>query len=507
MKQTRSNRAKLNIIVSLLGQLVALVCGFIGPRLLLKAFGSEAYGATASITQFLAYITLLEGGIGGVARAVLYKPLANDDKETISAVVAELQHFLNVIAYLFLGYVLVLACTFTKIAEVEVFDWWTTFLLVLSISISTFAQYFIGLRNSVLLQAAQKTYITISTTIVTTILNTVFTVVLIKLGCGLPTVKLVSSCIFVLRPVVLHIYVKRSFGLPRCKTRNKDLLSQKWTGLGQHIAYFLHSNTDVVVLTVFADLSSVAVYAVYHMITSHLQNLISSFCAGMEALFGDMIAKDEIKELNQSFNKYETLISLVSVIFMASAVVLLVPFIELYTAGVEDADYRRFGFGVLLILSSLLYCLRMPYHSVVLAAGHFKQTKLAAYGEALINIVSSIILVKLFGLVGVAIGTLAATGFRFVFYVIYLSKNIIKRSAWLFVKRICVNSGCILAAVLLNMQVSKLFQMGDYIRWAVAAVAVAAVAAVVTVAITALFYPKDLRDVVQIVLKKKKRSK
>ena len=122
MKDQRERRAKLNIIVSLLGQFVTLACGLIVPRLLIGQFGSEAYGATTSISQFLAYITLLEAGIGGVARAALYKPLADCDMRQISAVVCEIKRFFRVIGYIFAAYVIVLACTFQRIADVRCFD-------------------------------------------------------------------------------------------------------------------------------------------------------------------------------------------------------------------------------------------------------------------------------------------------------------------------------------------------------------------------------------------------
>lgn len=109
MSNDRSTRAKRNIVVSLAAQIVSLLCGFVVPRLMIGAYGSEAYGATSSIVQFLAYITLLEGGIGGVARAALYKPLAENSQTAVSAVMMELQHFFRIVAFVFLGYVLVLA--------------------------------------------------------------------------------------------------------------------------------------------------------------------------------------------------------------------------------------------------------------------------------------------------------------------------------------------------------------------------------------------------------------
>lgn len=503
MLNTRSVRAKLNILVSLAGQLVTLLCGFVVPRLMIGAFGSEAYGATTSITQFLAYITLLEGGIGGVARAVLYKPLAENDHQAISAVVAELQHFFRIVAYIFLGYVLLLACTFSRISNTQVFDWGTTALLVIVISASTFAQYFIGITNMVLLQAAQKTYITTAVSIVATIVNTILTILLVKQGCSLLVVKLVSSFIFVLRPLALQVYVRRTFTITKTTAGNKSLLEQKWTGLGQHIAFFLHSNTDIMILTVFADLTLVAVYSIYYMIVSHIQNLTTSFASGMEALFGEMIAKEEYETLNQTFDKYETLISIVSVIMLSVTTVMIVPFISIYTKDITDANYIEPIFALILILSSLLYCLRIPYHAVVIAAGHFKQTRFSAYGEAALNIGISIALVNRLGLLGVAVGTLIATGFRLIYYVWYLSKMIAYRSVGLFLKRIVINLTCFAGTVLLGNTIVAQLSIPNYWIWTFTAVLCVLLAIMITVGCNYWFYKNDIMAIFGMVTRRK----
>ena len=140
MIDSRQSRAKKNILSSLLSQVVVLICGIVVPRLMIGAFGSEIYGATTSITQFLAYITLLEGGIGGVARAVLYKPLSQRDMMMISSIMEEVKRFFRIVAFIFAGYVLILACSFQKIANIECMDWISTVVLVVVISISTFGQ-------------------------------------------------------------------------------------------------------------------------------------------------------------------------------------------------------------------------------------------------------------------------------------------------------------------------------------------------------------------------------
>lgn len=500
MADIRGKRAKLNIAVSLLGQLVSLACGLVLPGLLINAFGSEAYGATASITQFLAYITLLEGGIGGVARAALYKPLAEGDMHKVSAVLQELRRFFRIVAYVFVGYMLVLACGFRRISGTESLDWMTSFLLVIVISISTFAQYFIGITNAVLLQASHKTYITQAISTGATVLNAALTVLLVLLDCNLIIVKLVSSCVFVLRPVAQWWYVRRSYKLIRKVPRDKSLLKQKWEGLGQHIAYFLHSNTDVAVLTLLADLTQVAVYSVYNMVIAHIQSLTVSFASGMEAVFGDMLAKKEEKQLQESFSGYETLLSFVSVVAFSVTAALILPFVRLYTAGVTDANYIEPAFSVVLPLASMVYCIRQPYHAMTIAAGRFKETRPAAYGEVIINVVLSVVLVIRLGLLGVAIGTLAATAFRLVYYAIYLRKHILHRNLWLFIKRMLVNGLGFTGIFLVGKVLSAKIPVGSYLQWLLCAVAVGVCAVVIMGVIQCVFYRKD----VQKLLKKKK---
>ncbi len=500
--ESRTRKAKLNIAVTFMGRVISMVCGLIVPGLMITSFGSEVYGATTSIAQFLAYITLLEGGIGGVARAVLYKPLAENDMATVSAVVSQIKRFFKVVAYIFVVYALVLACTFKWVSQTEALDWLTTFWLVLAISISSFGQYFIGISYSVLLQAAQKTYVTQLINSLATVLNMLAIVFLVGFGCDIVTVKLVSSMIFIMRPIIQWLYVKKRYELTSSAYDGKDLLPQRWTGLGQHIAFFLHSNTDIAVLTILADLKTVAVYSIYNVVVSQMQNFATSFSAGMEALFGDMLAKRERKQLEESFSFYETLISTVSVILFSTTAVMIVPFVRLYTENVVDVKYEAPAFAILLILSALIYCLRTPYHAVVIAAGHFSQTKWAAYGEAVINIGISMMLVRSWGLVGVALGTAIATVFRFVFYVFYLSRNIVNRNIKKFLKREIINITEFIAILIAGQYMLTIISCGDYLRWVICAIAVFAVSALITLAGNILFYPNELKKI-----KTKMRSK
>ena len=495
MADQRLKKAKLNIFFSLASQAVAVICGLIVPRIMIGTYGSEAYGATASIAQFLGYISLLEAGIGGVARSAFYKPLADNDQHQISVVLHEIKRFFRVIGLIFIIYVIVLACVFNKIAHVACFDYLTTALLVGAISISTLMQYFFGISNMVLLQAAQKTYITKILSMVTLVLNTVAMVILVQFQCSIVVVKFVSSIVFCIRPLALYYFVQKDFKIEKQVQRNAKVLEQKWSGLSQHLAFFLHSNTDVAVLTLFDKLTTVSVYSVYNMVVSEIQNLTGSFSSGMEAVFGDMLAKKENNLLQRTFSYYETLISTIAIVLFSTTATMIIPFVRLYTANIADVNYIRPGFAILLVIASLLYCLRMPYHSIIIAAGHFKQTQFAAYGEALINIVVSILLVIRFGLIGVAIGTVAAVMFRFIFYAVYLSKEIICRNIHLFVRRTIINTASFLLVVLCGQSITALVGITNYMYWILCACIVTTLAIVVQMVSIVVFYRDDLNPI------------
>ena len=425
----RKKRAIINIISSVLLQLVTIICGFIVPRLIIRNFGSNVNGLIQSITQFLAYITLLESGFGPVVRSVLYKPIANNDKTTIENILKTSERFFRKIAVIFLVYILVLCVVFPLIVSGE-FSNLFTISLVLIIAISTFMDYFFGMTYRIYLQAEQKTYVISVIQIGTLILNTIIIVALIKFGASIQIVKLVSALIFVLRPILQNIYVKKKYNINLKQARNDYKIEQKWDGLAQHIAYVVHTKTDMVILSLCSNMTEVSVYSVYLLVVNGVKRVVHSFTGGIDAAFGDMIAKGEKENLNRAFKKYENLYLALATIAFSVTFCLIIPFVKYYTRGITDVNYIRPAFAYLMVLAEFICIIRQPYNDLVKVAGHFKQTRIGAWVEAISNIVISLILVWQFGIIGVAIGTLFAMSIRTIEFMYHTSKYILNRSVW-----------------------------------------------------------------------------
>lgn len=491
---TRKKKMMLNSASSIIYQIITIISGFILPRYLLVYYGSEVNGLVSSITQFLGFISLAECGVGAVVQSTLYKPLASRDIESISKIVISSERFFRRIAYVLLGYVAILMALYPFITTTS-FDYYFTLTLILVISISSFAQYYIGMTYKLLLNADQLGFIQYTIHAVALVINTVSCIALMKFGASVHVVKLTTTLIFVIQPILLSLIAKRRYKIDYTIKLIDEPIKQKWNGLAQHIATVVLENTDTVVLTLLSTLQNISVYAVYHLVVNGVKQIVVSTTNGMQAMLGNMLAKNEIKELTRSFGNIEWLLhTLVTFVFSVTAV-LIVPFVSVYTVGITDAEYIVPTFAYLITLAQASYCLRLPYNIMVLAAGHYKQTQWSAIIEAIINVVISVILVFRFGLIGVALGTLAAMAYRTVYLANYLRKNILQRKLLHFIKHLIVDAVAVLILFAVVSAFPTFYAMHqiNYFSWFVLAIKVSLTAVGVQIIVNILFYGKKLK--------------
>lgn len=489
----RKKKLLLNSTSSILYQLVKLLCGFILPRMFLLYYGSAVNGLVSSITQFLGFITLAECGVGTVVQSALYKPLADKDEVEISKIFISSERFFRKIAYILIIYTIALMAIYPFMVA-DSFGYMFTAILILAISINSFAEYYIGVSYQLLLGADQLGFIRYGINIIATIANTVICIILMVAGSSIQLVKFATSFIFMLQPLAMALIAKRRYCIDRKIVLHEEPIKQKWNGLAQHIAAVVLANTDTAILTLLSTLENVSVYSVYALVINGVKGLLLSLTNGVQSLFGDMLAKQEKEKLGNAFESFEWLMHTgVTFVFGVTAV-LLVPFVSIYTRGVNDANYIAPAFGALLTLAQGVHCLRLPYISMVYAAGHYKQTQVASIMEALINVIVSVILVFKFGLIGVAVGTVIGISYRTFHFVFYLSKDIIYRETKHFIKHIGVDAlNVFILYGVLNL-FSEFFTMRNlnYLSWIVLAVKVAFLDVLITLVVNLIFYKKRM---------------
>lgn len=488
-----------NSISPLIYQVTTIICGFILPRLILSHFGTEINGLVNSISQFLGVISFLELGVGAVVQSSLYKPLADNDNINVSKVIASADKFFRKLGYILAIYIIVMLFYYPYLVK-QSFGFMFTATLILAISIRSFAQYFFGIVNRLLLVADQKAYIQYVAQTIAIIINTIACYTLITFDCSVQIVYGMTSLIFFLQPYAIHLYIKKYYALDRKIHYDVEPIKQKWNGVAQHVAAVILSGSDTVVLTIFSTLVNVSIYAIYFLPMSGARLVIMSMISGIEALIGNLWAKQDLRELRKVFAWTEWLIHTGTTLIFTLTAVLIVPFVQVYTHGVSDANYIQPLFGILLVAANSGHCLRLPYNIMILAAGHYKQTQHNYIIAAVMNIVISIIGVKQFGLIGVTLGTLAAMVYQTVWMAWYNSKNFIQWPMRKFLKQMVVNA--VSAASIFIVTGYFTLTGVSYLEWIVLAIKVTACGIFIALLVNYIFYKEFVLKIADKLMKR-----
>lgn len=492
IKKIKNNITLLNVVANLILQIVTIISGFIIPKIVLIYFGSDINGLVSSITQFLSYISLIEGGVTGVITASLYKPLFDKNYKKLSSIIKTTDRFYKKIGAIFILYSLIIAFIYPIAFNVQ-FSYVFTFSLVIILSLNLLIQYMFSLTLRTLLNADKKVYIVAVSQTVMIVANIVLAIISVKIYPSIHLLKLITGILYLTQPIIYGWYIKKNYKIDKNAEEDKELIKSRWNGFAINIAAFIHFSTDITILTIFTDFATVSIYTVYSLVTTGLRQIISSISAAINPTIGHLYAGQDKEELNKKFDIYEYIIFVIVFLLFSVAGLLITPFVMLYTKGITDANYYQPLFGVLLVISEGLYLIKFPHLNLAYIANKFKEITMPAFIEAGLNIIISIILVSKFGLIGVAIGTIFGMIYRMVFHVYYTKKDIIGRSQFKFYKSLIIFSittiiGCIICLYIVPIKEYSIFS------WIKHGIIYTLIMSILYLVISVLFYKKEINN-------------
>ncbi len=484
-----------NAIFGLLNQIFIIARGFIIPRLIISTYGSNVNGLVSSITNFLAFITLLDGGFNVVIKSLLYKPIVNKDKKQIESILYSSNRFFRRIAGIFIIYIVLLLIIYPQITG----DFNCKFidLLIIVISISTFFEYYFGISYRIFLEASGKSYLISIINSLVTIISTIVITFLVKYNYDIIIVKLFGSIIFIIKPILLNVYARKKYKLCINSNYKEYVIQNKWDGLAQHIAWVIYCNTDVAVLTLFSTLFNVSIYSVYSLVCVSLRSIVNAITSGIDSTFGNIIASGKKELLEKGFDIYEIIYFSIITILFSCAIILIIPFVKVYTLGINDTNYINSSFGIIIILSEYIIAIRRPYRALIHAKGHFKETRIGAWIECIINITLSVVLVFKYGLVGIAIGTLAASLVRTIEFIYHANKVILSRKNIISIKKIILVIISTIFIILLDKYISYVDNI-NYINFLINSVITILFTTMIVLIVNIIFYNTKILKVLNI---------
>jgi len=166
-----------------------------------------------------------------------------------------------------------------------------------------------------------------------------------------------------------------------------------------------------------------------------------------------------------------------------------IPFIKLYTSGIDDCEYIFPLTALLFVLNGVFYNLKTPAGILIGAAGVFKETQTGTVIQTLIAVVVCIALTPVWGINGLLIGLILSNLYRVIDLVIFMAKNVTGLSIADSFKRIFISLVVFVLSCLPFFFVDM--TASGYAMWAVKAMIVFVWALFVTIIVNLLLDPKE----------------
>ena len=475
-----------NILASALPQIASLISGLILPSLIIRNFGSEINGLVSSTKTISSYISIVGAGIATAVTQALYVPVAKKDVVSINGMLHAANTMFQRIGIVYCAILLIISSIYPLIIHTSLRNS-SVFLLLIVIGISGASEFFAIGRCRALLYADQKTYVCTLIQAIGILCSVLFAAVTLWLNASIVLVQLSISITYILRSIILILYVNKHYPLlrdfktaPPIETaveKRKDAMVHQLSGLAA-------LNSQTTILSVITGLESVSIYSVYNNVFSAIQSICTSLCTAVTPFIGRELALNKRDSLLKMYDIMEfSFFNLVAFVYSVSAVMIL-PFIRIYTSH-ADINYIYPYFAVIFVFFSAFYVLKLPCCALINISGQFKETKWKAILEAILSIVLGVACTYYIGFSGVILGASIALAWRCFDTIIYTNKHVLlcsnKKSLFRLLRVI------LLISISAFLQTQVALQIDSYFDWVKYACCVSALCMLILLANAFIF--------------------
>lgn len=466
---SRTEQFVKNTLATGLLQIITMISGFIIPKIMLVYFGSEVNGIVTSITQFIAYLTLLEAGLSGATVFSLYKPIAAGDTDAVNRILVAAKNLYYKTGHLFSCMVILCAAAYPFFIHTGKLDYGELFCLFCILGVNGVLEFYTLAKYRALLTADQKTYVISLASIAQVVLNVAIVAGLSLEGCSIVIVRGAAVLAIFARTYILWRYCRRRYRfLDFSVSPNNEAMKQRWDALYLQILGAIHQGAPILIATFCLSLLDVSVYAIYNLVILGLNSLLGIFMTGLTAGFGDLIAREEKAAFHKAFREFEFLYNITITIIYSTMLFVYQPFIGLYTKG-SDISYLYPIFAFLMTVNGYAYNIKNPFGMLVISAGKYKETRVPTSIQGAIELVGGIVLSLLWGLNGLVIGSILSNLYRDIEFLFFSPKHLTCEPALHTVKLWCVNIAifCVAAIISFGLPDLSIERFSDWILFAV----------------------------------------
>lgn len=454
-----------NILFGFATQFIIICLGIIVPRLVLTSYGSDVNGFTSTVTQLFTYMALLEAGIAQSTQNSLYKPIAQNDRYGISRIMVASQRYYRKVTLIYGAAVVVMSVLIPFAVKTNI-NKPTTIAYILITGISSVIGFYYLESWKQLLAADGRYYISQIIGMIVTIVSYAAKIIIVPFAINIVWIQCVQLLITVIQLIIYKCYLRKHYSWVDFNVEpDNTALKDRYAFMKNQIASTVFSSTDIIVLSVIGSTLLSSVYAIYSLVFYSLVKVIDAIYFGMVYILGQSWSKEK-REYTYIHDMFDTLTHWGITSTMAVGYLLCLPFVSLYTTGVDDVNYFYKWLPLLFCLVQILSYNRYVNGNLTALAGYANKVSRFSMLEAVINVVLSLILGWKFGMYGVLVATVVALPVK-VTYCLYLANRVIlQRKIWNSLKIILVNYILFIMVIVFNecmtIEISNYWELIKY---------------------------------------------
>lgn len=407
MKIERTKNAARNITFGVAQKIYQVVVPFIMRTVMIYTLGVEYLGLNSLFTSVLSVLSLAELGVGAAMVYSMYKPIAEDDTDTICALMRLYRKYYRIIGIVIAALGLAILPLVPKLIKSDLPSDVNVYILyILSLSATVLSYWLFAYKNCIL-SAHQRNDLPAKVSLLTQTVQS-FIQLIILIGFKNYYAYLITALVMqagtnICTAIVAVKYYPQysprgnldKSVVSNINKRIRDLFTAK---LGNTIV----SSADTIVISAFLGLSMLAIYQNYYYIMNAVIGFLLIIFNSITAGVGNSLVVETDEKNYYDFKKLSFLTAWIATVCVSCFICLYQPFMEIWVG----KDYLLDTVSVFLFsLYFLLYAINSVSVTYKDAAGIWKYDRFRPLLSGLFNLFLNLSLVKLAGIKAILLST------------------------------------------------------------------------------------------------------
>lgn len=407
----RTKNSIRNFLMQFITNIITIIFLFVSQTLFIKLLGVEYNGLNGLFINILTILNLFELGIGSSITYNLYKFVKNKDEENIKSIMFFYKKAYRYISLLVL-FIGLLFVPFLKYIVKDLSVNINIFIVYLLFLFTTVSSYILSYKRNIIV-ANQKNYvINIIEIIYIIILNSVQIIILCLTKNYYLYLAVKIICIL-MENIVINFVAGKMYTYLKTKNVKKIDAKIKESIISRVKALVIHktsaavtNGTDNILISAFLGITTTGLYTSYNYIITSVKKLFGNIIQATTSSIGNLLFEKNYEKNFDTFKKIRFLNFWIAVFTSTSILLITQPFIKLWLG---KKYLLHISVLIVLVINYFQTMMRSTYIAFKDAAGIWIEDKYIPLLQLSINLMSSIILVKLLGLKGIFIGTILSS--------------------------------------------------------------------------------------------------